>query len=105
MHISIISTRKESHPKIVLNVLAVGSEQRVHLMFVFVFSSFHFLLLVVFRHLIILTLFNISRLSFNEKKKKEQKYVQEKKTLYKRTADIRCHEEFCTWEKLLKWSM
>lgn len=27
----------------------------------------------------------------NEKKKK-------KKKKYKRTADIRCHKEFCTWE-------
>lgn len=51
MHISIISTRKESHPKIVLNILMVGWEQRIHLIFSFVF--FIFILLVVFRHLIL----------------------------------------------------
>lgn len=38
-------------------------------------------------------------------KQKKQNYVQEtnkqnggKKKKYKRTADIRCHKEFCTWE-------
>lgn len=61
MHTSIISTREKSHPKIVLNILAVGWGQRIHLIF--------FVLLVVFRHLI-LTLFIISRLSFNGKKAK-----------------------------------
>ena len=50
MHISIISTRKENHPKIVLNILAVGWEQRIHLI---LFFSFFFILLVVFRHLIL----------------------------------------------------
>lgn len=39
-----------------------------------------------------------------EKKKRKKNYVQEtnkqngKKKKYKRTADIRCHKEFCTWE-------
>jgi len=52
MHTSIISTRKtknKSHPKIVLNILAVGwgSEDTSNF-----FVSF-FILLVVFRHLIL----------------------------------------------------
>lgn len=68
MHISIFPTLRESHPKIVLNILAVGWDQRTHLN-IFFFVFVYFVLLSVFRHLIL----NISRLSFNGEKKKKKK--------------------------------
>lgn len=78
MHISIFPTLRESHPKIVLNILAVGWDQRTHLNYFLFFV--YFILLSVFRHLIL----NISRLSFDGEKKTPQKnpqenYVQETK--------------------------
>lgn len=91
MHISIFPTLRESHPKIVLNILAVGWNQRTHLIFfLFFFISFCF----QFRHLIL----NISRLSFDGEEKKKNMCKKQTNKRYKRSADIRCHKEFCTWE-------
>lgn len=80
MHISIFPTLRESHPKIVLNILAVGWDQRTHLN-IFFFVFVYFVLLSVFRHLIL----NISRLSFNgEKKKKKKLCARNKQTKWKK---------------------
>jgi len=76
----LLEKKNKSHPKIVLNILAVGwGSEDTSNFFIF------FILLVVFRHLILtLSYVLISRSSFNEKKKRKErkqlrKYVQEKK--------------------------